>query len=95
MASGRLHPLCCGVPSFDLNSLDWDYDAYTWHTNRDTFDKISFDDIEQTATLVALLAYEASEDPQQLSRARRIPPPDNPPPACSPTPWSWAAARHL
>jgi carboxypeptidase Q len=62
---------CRDAMAFDLNSVPWDYDTYTWHTNRDTFDKISFDDIERTATLVALLAYEASEEPQTLSRAQR------------------------
>jgi hypothetical protein len=62
---------CRGIPVFNLISTDWDYDDYTWHTNRDSFDKISFDDLERSATLVAMLAYQASEDPRAFSRAQR------------------------
>jgi carboxypeptidase Q len=78
---------CQDAMAFDLNSVHWDYNTYTWHTNRDTFDKISFDDVERTATLVALLAYEASEEPQQFSRAqqRRY--------DCRTAPRSWASSR--
>jgi len=61
----------CGAPAFDLDSGDWDYLTYTWHTNRDTYDKISFDDLRHNATLVAMLAYLASEDPQYMPRDRR------------------------
>ncbi len=64
---------CRDAPGFFLNSADWDYNDYTWHTNRDTFDKISWDIIRRNATLVAMLVYEASEDPGQMGRARRIP----------------------
>jgi hypothetical protein len=38
---------------------------------RDSFDKISFDDLERSATLVAMLAYQAAEDPRPFSRAQR------------------------
>jgi Zn-dependent M28 family amino/carboxypeptidase len=61
----------CGAPGFELGSGQWDYGLYTWHTNRDTYDKISFDDLKQNATLVAMLAYLASEDPQFMSRVKR------------------------
>ena len=61
----------CGAPAFDLGSADWDYFQYGWHTNRDTYDKISFDDLAHNATLVAMLAYLASEDPQFMPRDRR------------------------
>jgi hypothetical protein len=64
---------CRDAPGFFLNSSDWDYNDYTWHTNRDTFDKIAFDEVRKNATLIAMLAYEASEDPVKLGRARRIP----------------------
>lgn len=77
---------CHDAPGFDVEPDNWDYDTYTWHTDRDTYDKLSFDDIERTATLVALLAYEASEDPQSLARPSRQRYP------CSPTPRSWKAA---
>ncbi|HEX8903956.1 MAG TPA: M20/M25/M40 family metallo-hydrolase, partial [Longimicrobiaceae bacterium] len=62
--------VCAGAPAFGLGSLSWDYGAYTWHTNRDTYDKISWDDVRMNATLVAMLAYLASEEPQRLPRER-------------------------
>lgn len=63
--------ICYGAPAFSLSSLSWDYGSHTWHTNRDTFDKISFDDLKNNATLTAMLAYLASEDPDRVSRERR------------------------
>jgi len=62
--------VCAGVPAFMLGSLSWDYGTYTWHTNRDTFDKISFDDVRNNAILIAMLAYLAAEEPTRLPRDR-------------------------
>ncbi len=59
-----------GVPAFSLSSLSWSYGTYTWHTNRDTYDKIVFDDVRNNAILAAVLAYLASEDPQKASREK-------------------------
>ena len=67
---------CRNAPGFFLTSSDWSYTDYTWHTNRDTYDKINFDDVKRNATLVAMFAYEASEDPTIVSRTRRVPPTD-------------------
>jgi carboxypeptidase Q len=67
---------CQGAPAFFLTTSDWSYTDYTWHTNRDTFDKIDFASVRRNATLVAMLAYEASEDPERVGRARRVPPKD-------------------
>jgi carboxypeptidase Q len=61
---------CFGAPVFGLSSLNWDYGSYTHHTNRDSFDKIVFDDLKGNATIVAMLAYLASEDPSTISRER-------------------------
>jgi carboxypeptidase Q len=61
---------CFGVPTFGLGSLDWNYFSYTWHTNIDTFDKVVFDDLRANATLTAMLAYAASEDPAFITRER-------------------------
>jgi hypothetical protein len=61
---------CAGTPSFGLGGLNWDYGNYTWHTDRDTYDKIVFDDLKSNATLTAMLAYLASEDPTLISRER-------------------------
>jgi len=89
---------CLGAPGFFLTSSDWSYTDYTWHTNRDTYDMINFDNVKRNATLVALFAYEASEDPTFVSRAGRVPGFDrraNKPgvPSCSVPPRSWSASQ--
>jgi len=61
---------CYGAPVFGLGAVGWDYGSYTHHTNRDSFDKIVFDDLKSNATLAAMLAYLASEDPTFISRER-------------------------
>ena len=68
--------LCHQVPAFRIQSNYPDYRQYTWHTNLDTFDKIVFDDLKNNATLAAMLAYAASEDPERVPRDRSILPPD-------------------
>jgi carboxypeptidase Q len=67
--------VCYGAPSFGLGSLNWEYFLYTWHTNRDTYDKVVFDEIRNNAVLAASLAYLASEHPEKLARAKRVMPP--------------------
>lgn len=57
---------CYGVPTTDLGSASWDYFSQTWHTERDTFDKVVFPELKYNATLTAMLAYEASEDPTMI-----------------------------
>lgn len=63
--------VCHGAPAFNLSALEWEYRIYTWHTNRDTFDKVVFDDVKNNAVLTAMLAYLASEDPERVSRQQR------------------------
>lgn len=64
--------VAAGVPAFSLSSLNWSYGNYTWHTNRDTYDKIVFDDVRSNAILTAILAYMASEDPETTSREKSV-----------------------
>lgn len=59
--------VAAGVPAFMLGSLNWSYGNYTWHTNRDTYDKIVFDDVKSNVALIAILTYMASEDPEKAS----------------------------
>lgn len=66
--------VAAGAPAFSLFSLSWDYWNYTWHTNRDTYDKVVFDDVRNNAVLTAILTYMASEDPEQTSRVKRVMP---------------------
>jgi carboxypeptidase Q len=63
--------VCHGAPAFGLSSLSWDYFAYTWHTTRDTYDKIVFDDVRRNAVMVAMLVYLADQEEAMLPRARR------------------------
>jgi hypothetical protein len=63
--------VCAGAPGFGLFSDSWDYGSYTWHTTRDTYDKVSTDDVRTNATLTAMLAYLASEDAVRTSRQQR------------------------
>lgn len=63
--------VCAGAPAFNLSGLSWDYGTSTWHTNRDTFDKVVEEDIRSNATLAAMLAYLASEHPERVSREKR------------------------
>lgn len=73
---------CHGVPAFGLGGAPWDYGNYTWHTNRDTYDKVIPEDLTHNATVVAMLAYLASEDPSFITRERvdLNAAPANPPP---------------
>lgn len=65
-----------GAPAFNLNALSWSYWNYTWHTNRDTYDKIVWDDIQNNVILTAVLAYMASEDEETTSREQIVLPID-------------------
>ncbi|NVK53545.1 MAG: M20/M25/M40 family metallo-hydrolase [Flavobacteriaceae bacterium] len=69
--------VAAGVPMFNLSALNWSYWNYTWHTNRDTYDKIIFDDVKNNVVLTAILAYMASEDPDRASN-KKIEMPINP-----------------
>lgn len=64
--------VAAGAPAFSLSSLSWAYWNYTWHTNRDTYDKIVFDDVRNNVILTAILTYMASEDPKTTSRERIV-----------------------
>lgn len=66
--------LAAGAPAFNLSALNWSYWTYTWHTNRDTYDKVVFDDVRNNAILTAILAYMASEDPERVSNEKMVMP---------------------
>jgi hypothetical protein len=77
--------VCRPAPAFRLQSSYPEYRQYTWHTNRDTYDKIVFDDLKQNATLAAMLVYAASEDPEKVPRDRSVLP--SPTPNGQPRSW--------
>jgi carboxypeptidase Q len=70
MGSDHFAFACRGAPAFNVSSVDWDYLTYTWHTDRDTYDKVVFDELKRTATVLAMLAYLASEEPERMPRER-------------------------
>mgnify|MGYP000063309231 CR=1 FL=1 len=81
--------VCAGAPGFNLGALGWDYGFTTWHTNRDTYDKIIVDDLKHNATLAAMLIYLASEDPKLMARVKLDPLPAGP----SGTPGAWPTCQ--
>ena len=66
-----------GVPGISIGSLNWGYFGYTWHTNRDTYDKIMFDEVRNNVIVLAVMAYMASEEPEMVDREKRIMPANN------------------
>ena len=68
--------IAAGAPGFGLGALNWNYGTYTWHTNRDTYDKLIFDDLQNNVVLVAALVYLASEDNEFVGRTKRVMPMD-------------------
>ena len=81
--------VAAGAPAFSLSSLSWLYGSYTWHTNRDTYDKIVFDDVQNNAILTAMLVYLACEDPAKTPRDRIVLPVNS----RTGQPGSWPAQR--
>lgn len=64
--------VAAGVPGISLSSLNWGYFGYTWHTTRDTYDKIMFDEVRSNVITAAVMAYMASEDPETASKEKRV-----------------------
>jgi hypothetical protein len=84
MGSDHTSFICRPAPAFRFQSHYDEYRQYTWHTNRDTYDKIVFDDLKQNATIAAMMAYAASEDPEKTPRDKATLPPG---PNGQPRPW--------
>jgi len=45
---------------------------YTWHTNRDTYDKIVFEELEKNVITTAILTLEAANGPNEISNEKRV-----------------------
>jgi len=69
--------VAAGVPAFGLSSLDWGYGGYTWHTNRDTYDKIVFEEVQNNVILTSALTYMADQEKDLVSREKRTLATDN------------------
>lgn len=59
--------VAAGALGYSLSATSWDYGTYTWHTNRDTYDKLVFDEIRSNVILAAIMVYMACEDPEKTS----------------------------
>lgn len=57
---------CAKSPVIGMGGPGWDYGNLTWHTNRDTYDKIVAEDLTFNATVAALMVYEADRDPVMM-----------------------------
>lgn len=68
--------IAAGVPAFYLSALPWGYRTYTWHTNRDTYDKIIFEEVKRNAIVTAILVYQAAQDTATVSKQQIIMPLD-------------------
>ena len=63
--------VAAGIPAFNLGTQNWGYGQYTWHTNRDTFDKIVFKELEKNVITTAILTLEAANYPGEISNEKR------------------------
>ncbi len=66
-----------GLPGFEFIQDPMDYNARTHHSNQDTYDKISEEDLKQAATIVASFVYNTAQRDEMLPR-KELPKPGAP-----------------
>ncbi len=57
-----------GIPGFQFIQDALDYGARTHHSNQDTYDKLSEDDLKQAAVIVASFVYNTSQRDEMIPR---------------------------
>jgi hypothetical protein len=57
-----------GIPGFQFIQDAMDYGTRTHHSNQDTFDRLSEDDLKQAATIVASFVYNTSQRQEMIPR---------------------------
>jgi carboxypeptidase Q len=57
-----------GIPGFQFIQDPMDYNTRTHHTNQDTYDKLSEDDLKQASTIVASFVYNTSQRDEMIPR---------------------------
>jgi len=57
-----------GIPGFQFIQDGMDYGTRTHHSNQDTYDKLSEDDLKQAATIVASFVYNTSQRNDMIPR---------------------------
>jgi hypothetical protein len=55
-------------PSRRFNSISWDNNNLTHHTDCDTYDQVIQADQRNNAALLAMLIYQAADDPNPMPR---------------------------
>ncbi|MGZ3767124.1 MAG: M28 family metallopeptidase, partial [Mucilaginibacter sp.] len=58
-----------GIPGFQFIQDAMDYGTRTHHSNQDTYDRLSEDDLKQAATIVASFVYNTSQRQEMIPRA--------------------------
>ncbi|NCD69649.1 M28 family metallopeptidase [Mucilaginibacter agri] len=67
-----------GIPGFQFIQEPMDYNTRTHHSNQDTYDRLSEDDLKQAATIVASFVYNTSQRPDMMPRKELPKPPPAP-----------------
>jgi carboxypeptidase Q len=57
-----------GIPGFQFIQDSMDYGTRTHHSNQDTYDRLSEDDLKQAATIVASFVYNTSQREEMIPR---------------------------
>lgn len=57
-----------GIPGFQFIQDSMDYGTRTHHSNQDTYDRLSEDDLKQAATIVASFVYNTSQRDEMIPR---------------------------
>lgn len=57
-----------GLPGLDFLQDDVEYEARTWHSNEDVYDRIVPEDMKQASVVVASVVYDAANAAQKLPR---------------------------
>jgi Zn-dependent M28 family amino/carboxypeptidase len=65
-----------GIPGFQFIQDPMDYGTRTHHSNQDTYDRLSEDDLKQAATIVASFVYDTSQQQEMIPR-KELPKPQS------------------
>ncbi|MBS1529370.1 MAG: M20/M25/M40 family metallo-hydrolase [Bacteroidetes bacterium] len=57
-----------GIPGFQFIQDPMDYGTRTHHSNQDTYDRLSEDDLKQAATIIATFVYNTSQREEMIPR---------------------------
>ena len=57
-----------GIPAFQFIQDELNYESKTHHTNADTYDELSEDDLKQASTIIASLVYNTANRKEKLPR---------------------------